>query len=207
MDSPVVFRQKRNWFRLEFKFWPDYVEYYARFPSNKNGGGSGFSVRYEFLPSEFACRMFISDHGAIQVTMITIALVALGAFAGRDDIYLMTCGLAAVALLAIAGARASGSALVNDTFTALATQQGSLLVARDKQHEEIIRELQVRRLAALRKSIVINHDQPAWTEVKRFKWLRDEGVISAADFAKYRQEILAVTGEAHEKAVENVSLH
>lgn len=207
MESPVVFRQRSIWFRLEFKLWPDYVEYYASFPSNKNGGGNGFNARYEVLPSEFAYRTLISDRRARQANVVAIALVLFGVIAGDDVDYLTASALAAIVLLAVALAQALGSTLVSNRFTALTTPMGALLVARDKQHDDIIREFQARRHAALRKTIAINRGQPAWTEVKRFKWLRDEGVISAADFANYRQEILAGTGEADEKVVENVSLH
>jgi len=53
----------------------------------------------------------------------------------------------------------------------------------------------------------VNRLEPPWVEIKKFKWLKAEGVISDADFTMYREQILAATEPPRNKPVAPLALH
>lgn len=84
--------------------------------------------------------------------------------------------------------------LFKKEYTAPATQSGNLLVVKDRKHDQILKEIKTRRVAALKRAVVVNRLVPPWNEVKKFKFLRDEGIISTDEFASYRESILPSAG-------------
>jgi hypothetical protein len=96
---------------------------------------------------------------------------------------------------------------VKKEYTVLATPAGNLLIARDGKHDQIVRELQKRRVDALKKAAFVNPLAEHWREIKKFKWLRDEGIISDGDFKQFRETILSSGDASVEKAAESPVLH
>lgn len=97
--------------------------------------------------------------------------------------------------------------LLKKEYTVLVTQVGKLTIAKDRQHDEIVKELQARRLAALRRAVVVSRLLPPWVEVKKFKWLRDEGVITDEDFETYRSHILSRADTSTAMPAERPAVH
>jgi hypothetical protein len=87
-------------------------------------------------------------------------------------------------IIAIVWARRSRGA-----FTVLPSSAGNVLVIPDNQHDDILAELQARRTAALRRHAEIDPQADRWTELKKFKFLFDEMVITEQEFEKARQQL------------------
>ncbi len=190
--------------KLELKLHPDYVEFYVVTASGKS---NGFNVKYELLPNEFDYRtyrprdMFIRFPVILMAGQMLFALVSnkASAYATILFAFLFTAILCAIGY----GLRL----LLKKEITALAIQAGMLLVVKDQNYDQIMNELKVRREAALRALVLINSLQPPWSEVKKFKWLRDEGIISSDEFEFYRARILSSVEVKVEKAIEPLVIH
>jgi hypothetical protein len=202
MDTSVVrFRQRNIPVRVELTLHPDYVEFsMAGIRSNT----SGFNVGYALLPSEFNYRTFRAGDGFVLFPLLLVSgLTLLQLAMPRNPVYEVLGFMVVYGLICCA----IGYALrrfLRRAYTALPTSGGNLLIVKDAQHDQILTELQARRAVALRKSAVINPALPPWMEIKRFKRLREEGIISDGEFKTYRERILGALEETAERAAQAV---
>jgi len=64
-------------------------------------------------------------------------------------------------------------------YTVLSTEAGNVFIIQDKQHDEILNELNKRRKAQLLKLYgAINADNDIENEINKFKWLAEQQVIT-----------------------------
>jgi hypothetical protein len=205
MNAPVVhFRQRNNLARLALTLYPDYAEYSIAGTRSKN---TGFNVKYELLPKPFDYRTFRpADIFVIFPLFLVASLTLFEAATTWGNAYsllgvMLSCGLT------FCGISYGLRRLLKKEYTALATTAGTILIAKDDQHDLILAELQGRRAAALKNFAVVNPLVLPWSEIKKFKWLRDEAIISDHDFRMYRELILSSAESVTEKAAEAPALH
>ncbi|HUI98041.1 MAG TPA: hypothetical protein VLX44_19950 [Xanthobacteraceae bacterium] len=206
MDAPIVrFKQRNVLTKLGLTLHPDYAEFYV---SGTRGNSTGFNFRYEMLPNAFDYRTHRPKDLFVTFSLMIVAPLSLFELAihPRDSAFSLLGFM--VFFGAVMCAIGYGlRRMPKREYTVLATPAGRLLIAQDRQHDAIVTELQSRRTAALKRAAVINPLEQPWREVKKFKWLSDEGIISEDDYQGYRALILASVEPATEKALDHGALH
>lgn len=184
----LSFEQKAFRTVLGLKFWPARLDYSV---VNGKGEQASFSVAYEDLPAKGDYKIIkpqvslVTGQG-IVLTLMTIALLA----AFPEDAAEVLLNMAALSLLLIGGTLIVQRRFLQRSFTALPLRENILLVLQDGQHDKIIAELETRRRAGLRKLARIEPGKPVPAELKKFAWLRGQGVITDAEFAHFRARLL-----------------
>jgi hypothetical protein len=191
MTAPIMsFEQRNLTAKTELRLFSEYLEF------NCFGDGikDGFNVKYESLPADFDFQTFRPRNAYIlhSVTFVAAVLpIVLLRYRGNA---LPVIGIALLVGIILAFVGSAIHWLYANDYTTLRTHNGDILIVEDAQHDRIISELRARRLAALKKTAVVNRLQNPWYEVKRFKFLRDEGIISENDFNLYKESIFAPGG-------------
>ena len=206
MDGPdVCFKQRNCFTTIELNLYPDYAEYRL---SGSRGTNTGFNVKYALLPNEFDYRTSHPKDMFVMTPLIAVAGFTLYDLAIHRN-FDVSSTLAFMFILAIifCGIGYGLRRLLKRDYTFLGTPAGSLLIVKDGKHDRIVKELQTRRVAALTEAAVVNPLEPAWMQIKKFKWLKDEGIISDDSFKAYREQILSSTDTTTDKAIQNVVLH
>jgi hypothetical protein len=173
--------------KIDYRFFRDYVEYTIR---DRNGALSCFTVKYSALPGR-------TEYGAYQparspITGLQILLFALmilmisSAFpkASQWEIGLMVGG--AVAALAVSIALRWR---FRDAYTTIPTVKGKLHLLRNKQHDQVLQELESRRLKELRKLATIDTLNSPQAELRKFEWLKEQEIITQEEFELFRQKL------------------
>jgi hypothetical protein len=193
MTAPVMsFEQRNVQGKTELKLFPDYLEFNF---SDSGTPRDGFNAKYDSLPGDFNFRIFRPRNSYILQSIIFAAvLLPLALLSHRGD-PVPIIGITVLVCFVLCFFSAGINWLLAKNYTVLPTQGGHILIVQDAQHDRIIDELRARRVAALQKAAVVNRLQNPWSEVKKFKFLRDEGVISDNDFNAYK-EMIFVSGNA-----------
>jgi hypothetical protein len=72
------------------------------------------------------------------------------------------------------------------SFTVLNTDRGRMSIIKDARHDEILRELNLRRVSMLRaKYLQIDHDNSPKTELGKYNWLRRVGAITDVELSQF----------------------
>jgi hypothetical protein len=76
-------------------------------------------------------------------------------------------------------------------FTVIKTSEGTnLLILKDKNHDEIVGQIYSSRNEYLKDNYLeINYDNEANSELNKFSWLKEQGIISEKEFVVIREEI------------------
>jgi hypothetical protein len=203
-SSPVIsFKQRNNLSRIELTLHPDYAEYRFR-ASNQD---VGFNVKYALLPNSFDYRTnHPKDAFVIFPLFLVAGLTLFELMIDTRDTYSTLVVMAASAIV-YCGIGFGLRRLLKHDYTVLATPAGNMLIVKDGQHDQILKELEARRFAALKRAAVVNRLEQPWVEIKKFQRLKAEGVISEADFAMYREQILAATEPSRNNPVAPLALH
>lgn len=206
MGAPVVSFKQRNNFaaKVELTLHPDYVEFDAE---GIRGGIAGFNVKYELLPNEFYFRTFNPKDIYIKFPLILVSVMTLFELVVHHGDPFFTVGFMALNGLVYCALGYGLRHLLKKPYTVLATGAGSILIVKNRKHDLIVRELMARRAMALKGLVVINRLEPPWREVKKFKWLCDEGIISSDDFKMYRDRILSSVEPEAIRAFSSQPLH
>jgi len=203
-SSPVIsFKQRNNLTRIELTLHPDYAEYRIHAPNED----TGFNVKYALLPNSFHYRTNHPNDVFVIFPLVLVAGMALFEVAihTRDTYSTLVVMFASAVVYCGIGYGLRG--LLKRSYSVLATPAGNMLIVKDGQHDQILKELETRRFAALKRSATVNRLELPWVEIKKFKWLKAEGVISDADFTMYREQILAATEPSRNKPVAPLALH
>jgi hypothetical protein len=87
------------------------------------------------------------------------------------------------------------------SFTILRTDRGKISILQGRWHDEIIRELNSRRVAALRaKFLQIDHDNHPKAEITKYTWLRMMGAITDVEHAQFKSFLQSAEGDNPPKA-------
>jgi hypothetical protein len=207
MDAPVVsFKQWNCFTKIALKLYPDYAEYGVS--GLRGTTNTGFNVKYALLPKEFDYRTSHPKDMFVMTPLVGVAGATLYYLAihRNIDVY-STLGFAFILALISCGIGYGLRRLLKRDYTFLATPVGNLLIVKDGKHDLIVKELQTRRVAALTEAAVVNPLEPPWMQIKKFKWLKDEGIISDDSFRAYREQILSSADTKTDNAIQNVVLH
>jgi len=80
-------------------------------------------------------------------------------------------------------------------FSIMNTERGRMSVIRDERHDEIIRELNLRRVTTLRgKYLQIDHDNAPKAEMGKYNWLRKVGAITDVELSQFSSMLKGDSG-------------
>jgi hypothetical protein len=72
------------------------------------------------------------------------------------------------------------------SFSIMNTERGRMSIIRDARHDEILRELNLRRVTTLRsKYLQIDHDNLPKAEMGKYNWLRKVGAITDVELSQF----------------------
>lgn len=189
----VSFKQWNNFARFTLTFFSDYVAFdYV----GQAGRRAGYNVRYESLPTPFYYKSLRPLDYYLLLPLFaggSFGLLELLLHPQKQANFVQTLHLILFVVALTLILCAIGLALrpfLRKDYTVLPTTAGNIVIARRGDHDRIIAQLEERRLAALKKLAVIDPMGQPWTEVKKFRWLRDQGAISNEEFRAYAQTIL-----------------
>jgi hypothetical protein len=71
-------------------------------------------------------------------------------------------------------------------FSIMNTERGRMSIIRDERHDEIMRELNLRRVTTLRnKYLQIDHENAPKAEIGKYNWLRKVGAITDVELSQF----------------------
>lgn len=205
MDTAIVrFKQRNILVTVRLALHSDYVEYAV---SGTRSNNIGFNTRYELLPNAFDYRTLREPDMFVLFPLVIVAGMTLFELAlPQNPVYPLLLFMFLFGLLGC-GVGYVLRRLLRREYTVLATPSGKLTIVKDRQHDLIVQELAMRRGAALRRAAVVNPSAPPWAEVKKFRWLKDQGAISDEEFMVYRERILSAAEGVGEKTVRAIAVH
>ena len=186
-------------FHASFAFHGDYLDY-----AMNDGALTEFKAHYKDLPHPSEYRSFAKKDGLLTGFILCFAALlatALMNFVEGDHYFSTPAGshqaligilifVPAIAILAFGARRVS-----RKEYTIVPISKGVIRILNDAQHERIVGEIQNRRLAALRAQAVIDGANSMQGELRKFTWLKEQGVISAEEFEGFRERIMDVMQE------------
>ncbi len=175
--------------RVDYRFFEDYVEYTIR---DRNGALNCFTVTYAALPGKREYGAYRAGQRPVTGPQIVLfAAVILLVSSSYAEVPRWEFALVIGACVAIF----AGSILVRwrfrNEYTTIPTAKGKLLVPRNKQHYQVLQEMESHRRRELRKLAKINVANAPEAELRKFEWLEKEGAISPEEFEVFRQKVTA----------------
>jgi len=84
------------------------------------------------------------------------------------------------------------------SFSIMNTERGRMSIIRDARHDEIMRELNLRRVTTLRnKYLQIDHDNAPKVELGKYNWLRKVGAITDVELSQFSSMLKGDAGAKH----------
>ncbi len=187
LSPELELEQKAFRTRITYRFFADYVEYTIR---DSSGAMTSFNAQYAGLPAKFDYRVYQPPRRpalVIQVfALLCLCWVAVISFPWRGYEPVEFAALFGVLLVA-------GWAYIRvrskNVYTSIPVRNGKVLVLQDKRHDEVIEALESRRVRFYRKLAVIDLRNPPAVELRKFTWLKEQGVISEEEFETFRQKL------------------
>ena len=187
MNLPVQiegpeYRQKKLSNRMRFVFGEDALAYTFEDSQHRYR----YSLDYDDVP--FTQTEFTERFEALRATAILWAV--LGVFYLVRAVADGAVSVTAIVLFALAGLSYLGYRKLDASFTVFDTQMGRLLIAQDKNHDEILSEIVSRRRSVILKSHgEVDADNDPEQERAKFAWLRARGVITEDEYQAKLREI------------------
>ena len=187
MTLPAVtqgpeYRQKRLSNRMRFVFGEDRLAYTFEDSQHR----ASYAIEYDDVP--FTQAEFTERFEALRATAILWAV--LGVFYLVRAVSDGRVSVTAIILFALAGLSYYGYRRLDSSFTVFDTPMGRLLIARDRQHDEILSEIVSRRRDMILKSHgAVDADNDPEQERAKFAWLRARGVITEDEYQAKLREI------------------
>ena len=191
--APLTLSQKAFLFDSSFSFFDRHLSF-----TQDDGALNAFNIWYADLPHSSEYRRFSKRESygfLVFMTGMIIAVALLNIHAG-DNYYVGNEGLmrllkgAAVFIPILAAAMYMAQRHTRKEYTVIPVQKGTLRILQGEKHDEILNEIQRRRLGALREYAVLNHYNSAQAELKKFAWLKEQGAISGEEFESFRRRIV-----------------
>lgn len=193
------FKQKRSIYRTTFDFGADALDFTFSFYNNRRGG----TVPYDQIPLGWK----YSERKGWRAKYVSAAFVLFGVVGGTaimeqysarapDAIkggltFMGICFAVAVILYA------ADRLLRPSTGFTLIPAKHEIRVIHDGQYQTIVDEITKRRHDLLRrKHIPIDPLNATGAESRKFRWLREEGVISEQEYTDAITRLAARTGDA-----------
>lgn len=192
--APELILEQKAWrTKIKYRLFDAYVEYTI---IDSRGDKASFSAKYEELPSRFDYRTFEPRRPILAIQLVTLMALALMLMLiyPKDSLPLLggvaVYGAFVVGLSALLRRRPYFRRL----YTSLPSRNGKLLLLRNADHDKILHELETRRLRALRKFAMVDALNAPQAELKRLRWLKEEGAITEEEFANYRRALNVAAG-------------
>ncbi|MDE1152722.1 MAG: hypothetical protein PW788_09320 [Micavibrio sp.] len=196
--EPQVIRQQALRFKNEYSFFDKHLGF-----SEDDGAMSAFNVWYADLPPAGEYRRYSKKepYGVLVFIAGLIVAVAILNLHANDNYYVGNEGLmrilkgALVFVPVLAGAVFLVQRYTRKEFTIVPMGKGVLRILQDERHDDLLGEIQRRRLGALREYAVVNHYNTPQAELKKFTWLKEQGAISGDEFEAFRRRIIDAVQE------------
>jgi hypothetical protein len=172
----VRFQQKRGGRRVRIAINKNGVDYEIKDINGENH----FRVIYEQIDPETS--RIVEKNG--WLLRFGILWVILGLFLSTIG------GLASLPVSAVLVIFGSASIIYygwrKANFSVLRTERGRICIIEGKWHDEILRELNLKRVSVLRsKYLQIDHDNPPKAELGKYNWLRRVGAITDVELSQF----------------------
>lgn len=183
----MKFHQKKGKNEIKFSLNEDHFEYFIKDESSKGE----FTLPYETISSN-KYQLFekndLFKNNAIYLLVISILFTTATLVFGIRTYYFLF--ILATIIMYIMYHRSK------TTFTVIETGNRKVFVIQDKHHDEIIHQLFSRRNELMKKKYgKINLTTDPEIEIKRFKWLLAEKVISPKEFEDIQSQIFNTAQE------------
>lgn len=94
------------------------------------------------------------------------------------------------------------------SFSILRTDHGRIVILRDERHDDILRELNLRRVALLRsKYLPIDRENNSRAEISKYNWLRKVGAITDVEYSQFNSMLQDDLGELPDIQPPTISLN
>lgn len=148
-------------------------------------GSRSFAIEYGYIPTDVGeleeRAPWLRDAG-IFLGALGLLLTGVQLALGQPPAALVWLPIGALALVAYRVLRAR--------FTVIPTEMGRIFVLRDARHDEVMDQLERRRMAQWRQWYAeVDLDNDPDSEMDKFDWLRERNVISEAE---YREAMKAI---------------
>lgn len=193
-EKPMLVKSQKG-FRLrnEFGFYDRHLSF-----MQDDGALSAFNIWYRDLPHVSEYRKFSKSetYGAIVFAAGMILAIAYLNHHASDNYFTGDAGLmrlgvaAAIFLPLLVGLVYLTQRYTRKAFTIIPVSKGMIRVLQDAQHDDILEQIQRRRIQALREHAVINHLNAPQAELKKFAWLKEQGAITGNEFENFRRLII-----------------
>ncbi len=193
VGAPLTLTQKAFLYDSTFSFFDRHLGF-----TQDDGALNAFNIWYADLPHASEYRRFSKRESygfLVFIAGMIIAVALLNIHAG-DNYYIGNEGLirllkaAALYVPVLAIAVYMAQRHTRKEYTIVPVQKGALRILQDGKHDDILNEIQRRRLGALREYAVLNHYNSAQAELKKFAWLKEQGAISGEEFENFRRRIV-----------------
>ena len=187
MNLPVQtsgpeYRQKRLSNRMRFVLGEEQLTYAFEDSQHRHK----FSLDYDDVP--FTQTEFTERFEALRAVTFLWGALALVYLIGAVSDGRLPVG--AMVLAGLAGLSYLGYRKLDSAFTVFDTQMGRMLIAQDKQHDEILSEIVSRRREVILKSHgEVDHEGDPEQERAKFAWLRARGVLTEDEYQAKLREI------------------
>ncbi len=172
---------------IAYRFFGDHVEYTI---VDGRGDRASFSVKYEDAPSRFDYRTFEPYRPVAPLQLCVLMTLALCLIVLYPDNSLEMLGaVAASGGISMGLTHWLRRSRFRKLYTSMPTRNGKLLILRDGRHDAIVREIETRRLQALRKYAMSDALDAPQAAIRRLRWLKEEGAINALEFDRYRRAL------------------
>jgi len=190
---PQVIRQQALRFKNEYSFFDKHLGF-----SEDDGAMNAFNVWYADLPPRSEYRRYSKKepYGVLVFLAGLIVAVAILNLHANDNYYVGNEGLmrilkgALVFVPVLAGLVFVVQRCTRKEFTIVPMGKGVLRVLQDERHDDLLGEIQRRRVGALREYAVLNQYNNPQAELKKFTWLKEQGAITGDEFETFRRRIV-----------------
>jgi len=175
-DGVVRFQQKRGGRRVRISIDRTGVDYEIRDVSGENH----FHVLYEQIDPERS-RIVEKNGWLLRFGLVWTFLGAVVASLTRPD------ELSIPFIFVIFGLTTTFYYFWRKaSFSVLRTERGRISIIEDRWHDDILRELNLRRVSALReKYLQIDHENNTKAEMGKYSWLRRVGAITDVELSQF----------------------
>ncbi len=179
--------------RIKYRFFSDYVEYMVH---DRMGGIVSFNAKYAGLPSKVEYGVYQPARRPVFLNQVLILmaitlLVILIYRQNPDEMLSYMVIFGAIGIICSLVLRR----FLRKTYTSIPANNRKILVMRDRKHDEILQALESRRLRALHKLAVIDPLNTPQLELRKFIWLKEQGVITEQECSSLRQKLIDSTKE------------
>jgi len=190
----LVLQQRAFKTKIDYRFFGDYLEYTIR---DRYGALSSFTVKYSALPGKTEYGAYRSARRPVtglQILLFAMVILVLSSAYPKSPAW--ETGLLIGCCVAVFGGSILSRWRFQNEYTTIPTAKGKLLLLRNKEHDQVLKEIESRRTRELRGLARIDPFNAPQAELRKFEWLKEQGVISAEEFEAFRQKLAAIASRS-----------